>query len=45
MELTNKNVRDWLNRVIRKIDQQFGENIGAYSEEDKAMDTRFEKVM
>ena len=45
VELTNTNVRDWLNRIITKIDQQFGENIGAYSEEDKTMNFRFEKVM
>lgn len=28
VELTNTNVRDWLNRVIKKVDQQFGETIG-----------------
>ncbi len=45
VELTNTNVRDWLNRIIKKIDQQFGENIGAYNEEEKTMHSRFEKVM
>ena len=45
VELTNTNVRDWLNRVIKKIDQQFGENIGAYNEDEKTMNFRFEKVM
>ena len=45
VELTNTNVRDWLNRIIKKIDQQFGENIGAYNEEEKTMGFRFEKVM
>ena len=45
VELTNTNVKDWLNRVIKKIDQQFGENIGAYNENEKTMNFRFEKVM
>ena len=45
VELTNTNVRDWLNRVIRKVDQQFGEQIGSYNEEEKTMHFRFEKVM
>ena len=45
VELTNTNVRDWLNRVIKKIDQQFNENIGVYNEEEKTMSFRFEKVM
>ena len=31
VELTNTNVRDWLNRIIKKIDEQFKENIGAYN--------------
>lgn len=43
--MTNTNVREWLNRIIKKIDQQFGENIGAYDEEEKTMSFRFEKVM
>ena len=43
--MTDTNVRDWLNRVIRKVDQQFGENIGAYDEQEKTMHFRFEKVM
>ena len=37
VELTNTNVRDWLGRVIKKVDQQFGENIGAFNEEEKTM--------
>mmetsp|Transcript_17501 Transcript_17501/g.23628 ORF Transcript_17501/g.23628 Transcript_17501/m.23628 type:complete len:99 (+) Transcript_17501:1111-1407(+) len=45
VELTNTNVRDWLNRIIKKIDQQFGENIGNYNEDEKTMSFRFEKVM
>jgi len=45
VELTNTNVRDWLTRVIKKVDQQFGENIGSYNEEEKTMNFRFEKVM
>ena len=45
VDLTNTNVRDWLNRVIRKVDQQFGEQIGQYNEEEKTMHFRFEKVM
>ena len=45
VDLTNTNVRDWLNRIIKKIDQQFGENIGAYNEDEKTMFFRFEKVM
>ena len=43
--MTNTNVRDWLGRVIKKVDQQFGENIGAFNEEEKTMHYRFEKVM
>ena len=38
-------MKDWLTRIIKKIDQQFGENIGSYTEEEKTMATRFEKVM
>ena len=45
VELTNQNVKDWLTRIIKKVDQQFGENIGQYSDEEKTMATRFEKVM
>lgn len=45
VDLTNTNVKDWLGRIIRKIDQQFGENIGAFNEEDKTMEYRFQKVM
>lgn len=45
VELTNTNVRDWLNRIIKKIDQQFNEQIGQYNEDDKTMSFRFEKVM
>ena len=45
VDLTNTNVRDWLNRIIKKIDQQFGENIGSYNEDEKTMFFRFEKVM
>ena len=45
VDLINTNVKDWLNRVIKKIDHQFNENIGAYNEEEKTMNFRFEKVM
>ena len=45
VELTNTNVRDWLNRIIKKVDQQFGENISSYNEDEKTMSFRFEKVM
>ncbi len=45
VELTNTNVRDWLNRIIKKIDQQFGEKIGAFSEENKTMHYRFDCLM
>ena len=45
VELTNQNVRDWLSRIIKRIDQQFGEKIGSYSEEEKTMSFRFEKVL
>jgi len=45
VDLTNTNVKDWLNRIIKKIDQQFSENIGAYNEDEKTMNFRFEKVM
>ena len=45
VDLTDTNVKDWLNRVIRKIDQQFGENISAFQEEDRTMEFRFQKVM
>ena len=45
VDLTNTNVRDWLGRIIKKIDEQFGENLGAFHEEEKTMHYRFEKVM
>ena len=44
VDLTNTNVKDWLNRVVRKIDEQFKENIGAFQEGEKSMHFRFEKV-
>ena len=41
--LVDDQVQSWCSRVIQKLDQQFNENIGAYT--DKSMAFKFEKIM
>lgn len=43
VDLINDQVANWCNRVIQKIDQQFNQNIGAFT--DKSMAFKFEKIM
>ena len=43
VNLVNDQVLNWCNRMIQKIDQQFNQNIGAYT--DKSMAFKFEKLM
>lgn len=43
VQLVNDQVSNWCERMIQKIDQQFNENIGAFT--DKSMAFKFEKIM
>jgi len=43
VELVDDQVSGWCSRVIQKLDQQFNENIGAYTE--KSMAFKFEQIM
>lgn len=43
VQLVDDQVQSWCSRVIQKLDQQFNENIGAYT--DKSMAFKFEKIM
>ena len=42
VQLVNDQVENWSSRVINKLDLQFGENIGAFT--DKSMAFKFEKI-
>jgi hypothetical protein len=43
VELVDDQVSGWCSRVIQKLDQQFNENIGSYTE--KSMAFKFEQIM
>ena len=43
VQLVDDQVSGWCSRVIQKLDQQFNENIGAYTE--KSMAFKFEQIM
>lgn len=42
VQLTYDQVQNWLQRVITKVDEQFGESIGQFTQ--KTMQFRFEKL-